>query len=201
MSHGAQVLYVALKRRLNHYNNGSVYLSQRIAAKELSSHHNQIARWFRELQYFGFIVMTQGACLGVEGRGKAPRWRLTEWWVLDKAPTRDFDRWDGTPFVDKKISRAGKHARSVREMRHTSVQENLAASSSSVRESPHKWTNGQCAGNPSQNYVATPTETTVSSLKTSERQFIAEPNSRTSLLKSETNAVASAAQIRCDEND
>jgi hypothetical protein len=25
----------------------------------------------------GFIVMTSGGCLGVEGKGRAPRWRLT----------------------------------------------------------------------------------------------------------------------------
>jgi hypothetical protein len=40
--------------------------------------HNEIARWFRELQFYGFIVMTKGGSLGVEGKGKAPHWRLTE---------------------------------------------------------------------------------------------------------------------------
>ncbi len=69
MSHGAQMLYVALKRR--HYNNnGRIFLSQRKAAKELKSHHNEIARWFRELQHYGFIVMTNAGYLGVEGKEK-----------------------------------------------------------------------------------------------------------------------------------
>ena len=59
LSHGARSLYVALKRRYNknNPNNGRIFLSQRIAATELSSHYKQIARWYRELQHFGFIVM------------------------------------------------------------------------------------------------------------------------------------------------
>ena len=48
--------------------------SQRVAAKELRSHHNEIERWFRELQHYGFIVMTMPGFLGVQGKGKAPRW-------------------------------------------------------------------------------------------------------------------------------
>ncbi len=70
LSHGAQALYVALKRRYNNnlHNNGNLFLSQRKAAQELASHHNQIARWFRELQHSGFIVQTKGAYLGLEGK-------------------------------------------------------------------------------------------------------------------------------------
>jgi hypothetical protein len=127
MSHGARSLYVALKLRYssNFNNNGRIFLSQRDAAEELNSHHNQIARWFRELQYFGFIVMTEGGCLGVEGRGKAPHWRLTEIGYMKAPPTRDFDRWNGKPFPEKKLkSRAGFLARGVLENAHTSVLEN-----------------------------------------------------------------------------
>lgn len=51
LSHGGRSLYVALKRRYNRdaHNNGWIYLSQRDAADEIGSHHNEIARWFREL--------------------------------------------------------------------------------------------------------------------------------------------------------
>ena len=107
MSHGAQMLYVALKRRfnLNTHNNGRIFLSQRMASKELRSHHNQIARWYRELQHFGFIVMMQPGCLGVEGRGQAPRWRLTELGYMNDPPTRDYERWDGTKFKTESRSR------------------------------------------------------------------------------------------------
>jgi hypothetical protein len=41
--------------------------------------------------------------LGVEARGKAPHWRLTEEWCLGKTPTRDFLLWDGTVFEPKEI--------------------------------------------------------------------------------------------------
>jgi len=140
MSHGAQMLYIALKRRywVKSHNNGKLFLSQRTAAKELSSHHNQIARWFRELQHYGFIKMTKSGYLGVEGKGRAPRWQLTELGCMNEHPTRDFTLWDGTKFKDQKAKpRAGKPAPGVRESRHTSVQENHAVERKSVREIPH----------------------------------------------------------------
>ena len=80
MSHGARSLYIALKRRYwpNKRNNGHIYLPTRKAAKELGSGLTQTVRWFRELQHYGFIVMTTPGYLGIEGKGRAPKWRLTE---------------------------------------------------------------------------------------------------------------------------
>jgi len=61
--------------------------------------------------------MTDPGGLGVEGKGKAPHFRLTEdeWpggrngntWML---PTKDYLKWDGTPFQDNRgaVSRARK---------------------------------------------------------------------------------------------
>ena len=126
MSHGARSLYVALMRRYNLklHNNGRIYLSQRDAAKELGSHHNEIARWFRELQFYGFIVMTKGASLGVEGKGKAPHWRLTELGYMNELPTRDFALWNGEKFVDRKTKpRAPFPSHTEQEMAHTQVRE------------------------------------------------------------------------------
>ena len=126
LSHGARVLYVALRRRYspNLHNNGRLFLSQRDASREIGSHHNEVARWFRELQHFGFIVRTTAGSLGLDGKGKAPHWRLTELGQMREPPTRDFDRWDGQPYRDRKIeSRAGKPARGVPEMEHTPVPE------------------------------------------------------------------------------
>jgi hypothetical protein len=79
MSHGARSLYVALKRRYypNTKNNGRIYLSQRQAQKELGSGMTEIVRWYRELQYYGFIVQMKPGYLGLEGKGRAPLWRLT----------------------------------------------------------------------------------------------------------------------------
>jgi hypothetical protein len=110
MSYGARWLYVHLKRRwsFKQKNNGRIYLSQRNAREEMGGPHlDSIGRWFRELQHYGFIVMTEPGCLGADGKGKAPHWRLTEaeWsggrngntWML---PTKDYLKWDGTIFRD-----------------------------------------------------------------------------------------------------
>ena len=105
MSHGAKSLYMALKRRVPFEHNRG-YLSFRHARSELKASPRKIADWFAELQHFGFIVLDQGGCLGVEGKGKSPHWRLTEKGTTSKrsadglpeAPTRDFLLWDGTRF-------------------------------------------------------------------------------------------------------
>jgi hypothetical protein len=44
--------------------------------------------------------MTSPGCLGVDGNGMAPHWRLTEVGYMNDPPTRDFGRWDGTKFKD-----------------------------------------------------------------------------------------------------
>jgi hypothetical protein len=126
MSHGARSLYVALRRRYSQHfhNNGRIYPSQRGAVTELGSHHNEIARWFRELQFYGFIVMTKGGSLGVEGRGRAPHWRLTELGYMNDLPTRDFERWNGQKFSDQKTKpRAPFPSHTAQEMAHTQVRE------------------------------------------------------------------------------
>jgi hypothetical protein len=76
--------------------------------------------------------------LGVEGKGKAPHWRLTELGCLGAFPTRDFERWDSSKFVDRKSkSRAPFPARGVPENRHGGVLENRATEANSVPESTH----------------------------------------------------------------
>jgi hypothetical protein len=106
MSHGARSLYVALRGRVANdvaRNNGRVFLSVRDACQEIGSGEEQVVRWFKELQHFGFIVMTSAGCLGVDGKGKAPHWRLTELGSRGvdgshEPPTRDFTRWNGQKF-------------------------------------------------------------------------------------------------------
>jgi hypothetical protein len=138
MSHGARSLYVALKQRYsaNFKNNGKIFLSQRDACAEIGSSANQVTRWFRELQYYGFIAMTVGGCLGVDGKGKAPHWRLTEVGYMTDPPTRDFLRWRGVGFSKhqpggdrtgpkpKTESRSGKGGHPVAENGDSSVAEN-----------------------------------------------------------------------------
>jgi hypothetical protein len=102
MSLGARMLYLHIKARYNRdsQNNGRLYLATRTAAKELGSGLTQIGRWFRELQHYGFIVMMKPGCLGVDGKGDAPRWRLTELGYMKDPPTREYTRWDGVLFDD-----------------------------------------------------------------------------------------------------
>jgi len=108
MSMGARCLYIALKRRYspNRHNNGRIHLSQREAREQLGASFTEIARWFRELQHYGLIVMMKPGCLGLEGKGKAPLWRLTEVAYLrgtsskgmEDMPTMDFLKWNGARF-------------------------------------------------------------------------------------------------------
>ena len=107
LSHGARSLYLSLKNHFTGHNNGRIYLSQRCAREELGSGgFTQITRWYRELQHFGFIVQTRGGTIGLNGRGTAAHWRLTELPYKDEQPTRDFDRWNGSPFrKDQKRTR------------------------------------------------------------------------------------------------
>jgi hypothetical protein len=103
LSFGARALFLALKMRWVK-NNGHVYLSQRDAEEELGrGNRNDIANWYRELEHYGFIVKTEAASLGVNGRGKAAHWRITDMPSRSgsgefKDPTKDFLKWDGTVF-------------------------------------------------------------------------------------------------------
>ena len=103
LSFGARALFTALRGRC-HHNNGHVYLSQRDAEEELGRcTRNDISNWYRELAHYVFIVQTEAASLGVDGKGKAPHWRITDLPIrngngqLDPA-TKDFLRWDGVLF-------------------------------------------------------------------------------------------------------
>jgi hypothetical protein len=104
MSPYARVLYMALKSRYSFKdrNNGRIYLSVRRAAEETGLDKKTIARAFREIQFYGFAVMTNPGCLGVEGRGKAPHYRLTELGYMTDPPTRDFMQWSGELFHEQK---------------------------------------------------------------------------------------------------
>jgi hypothetical protein len=103
MSFGARALFTALRMRCVK-NNGHVYLSQRDVGEELGHNdRHDIANWFRELQHYGLIIQTEGACLGVDGKGKAPHWRITDMPTRNGsgeliAATKDFLKWDGVVF-------------------------------------------------------------------------------------------------------
>ncbi|MCK1753804.1 hypothetical protein IVA78_00835 [Bradyrhizobium sp. 137] len=103
LSFGARALFTALRTHCVK-NNGHVYLSHRDACEELGhKSRNDIANWYRELVHYGFIVQTEAASLGIEGRGKATHWRITDMPTRKgnnelETPTKDFLRWDGVVF-------------------------------------------------------------------------------------------------------
>ena len=104
MSPYAREIYLTLKSRYSFdaRNNGRIYVSTRDAAEDTGFDKKTVARALHELQHYGFIVMREAGCLGVEGRGKAPHWRLTELGYMREPPTRDFLNWDGTIFQEQK---------------------------------------------------------------------------------------------------
>jgi hypothetical protein len=107
MSYGAGWLYVALKRRAN--SGPRAYISYRDAIAVLACSRGKLREWFAELEHYGFIRLHAHGCLGTEGKGKAPHWRLTEKGQTSKAspeglfepPPNDFLKWDGTLFDPK----------------------------------------------------------------------------------------------------
>ena len=50
---------------------------------------------------YGHKIRNNGR-LGVEGKGKATHWRLTELGYMHEPPTRDFLKWDGEMFHEQK---------------------------------------------------------------------------------------------------
>jgi hypothetical protein len=104
LSHGGRSLYAALRARYNSKLQNAVYLSTRDTAKELGSHSHRdnVRRWFRELDYYGFIRMVSPTHHGVNGHGRAPHFRLTEEFYLGQAATRDYLNWSGEPFREQK---------------------------------------------------------------------------------------------------
>jgi hypothetical protein len=52
--------------------------------------------------YIALIVLTRPGFLGIEGKGKAPHWRLTELAYKNDPPSREFMNWNGVPFQAQK---------------------------------------------------------------------------------------------------
>jgi hypothetical protein len=110
MSPHARIMNIALRARFNHKNpnNGWLYLPTRIAARETGLSKDTAASGHRENEHYGFVVMTRGGCLGVDGKGKAPHWRLTDLPYMHEPPTKDFLAWNGKPFANVRGGRNWK---------------------------------------------------------------------------------------------
>jgi hypothetical protein len=101
LPHGARSLYLLIKRFYKRKHQGPVYLSVRFAAKELDASRNTVADWLSALAIYGFVVKTERGSLGLDGKGKAALYRLTDEPFKGKPPTRDFLRWKNLEPVPK----------------------------------------------------------------------------------------------------
>lgn len=102
MSYGARALYTHMRGEMRNdaKDNGKRWFSCRDVAKAIGTGSmNSVVRWFAELEHYGFIRKTSPGFLGSDGRGIAARYRLTEYEHGTHPPTRDFEKWDHTPFV------------------------------------------------------------------------------------------------------
>jgi hypothetical protein len=101
LSDGSQRLYIALKAKADNKHN-TAYLSTRDAANALGRRNRlKIREWYAELEHYRFIVMLSPGCLGTDGKGKAPHWRLADKGTTRggyEPPMQDFLRWDGVLF-------------------------------------------------------------------------------------------------------
>ena len=102
LSVGARAAFFILKSNYNTKAQNSVYLPARRGAKELNANKDTVRKWMRELEHYGFIIMVEGAHLGVQGTGKAARYRLTDSKYAGKSATYDFQNWDGVLFDQQK---------------------------------------------------------------------------------------------------
>jgi hypothetical protein len=98
---GARALHIELRRRLRNdgLNNGKIFRSCRDAAEAIGVGRNAVARWYRELEHYGFVRKTADGFLGSDGQGIAARYRFTDLAYGTHPPTRDFEKWDGKLFA------------------------------------------------------------------------------------------------------
>ncbi len=101
MSMGARMLDIALQRRMyfKDNNNGRIHMSTREGAAgawRATGHRSRLAA--RSSEHYGFIVPTIRHSLGVDGKGKATHYRLTDWREGNGRSiegTKDYLKWDG----------------------------------------------------------------------------------------------------------
>jgi hypothetical protein len=101
MTPEGRLLWIELRGWLRNdgLNNGKVRLSCRDGAEAIGLHKDTIAHRFVELEHFGFLRKTAEGFLGSDGRGIAAKYRFTDLAHGTHAATRDYEKWDRSPFV------------------------------------------------------------------------------------------------------
>jgi hypothetical protein len=103
MSPWARLLWIDMRGWLRNddLNNGKLFRSCRDAAKTLGFDKKTVARAFAENEHFGFVRRTADGFLGGDGHGIAAHYRFTDLVYGTQPPTRDFEKWEGSPFVHR----------------------------------------------------------------------------------------------------
>jgi hypothetical protein len=126
MAPGARLLHIELRGWLRNdsLNNGKVHLSCRKAAEAIGMNKETISFYYAENEHFGFLRKTAEGFLGSDGRGIAAKYRFTDLAYGAHAATRDYEKWDGSPFVytphrrtQKNRNPYGKSGHPVRKIR------------------------------------------------------------------------------------
>jgi len=103
-------------------NNGRMWLSDRDAEKAIGINKSTVVRAYAQNEHFGFLRQTSGGCLGSDGQGFAAHYRFTDLPYDTHPPTRDFEKWDGSPFVYKARRPSRRKQNPVRKMRTPRTQ-------------------------------------------------------------------------------
>jgi hypothetical protein len=101
MSPEARLLWIELRGWLKNdwSNNGRMFRSCRDAAEAIGMNKDTVYRKYVELEHFGFLCRTSEGFLGIDGFGHATHFRFTDLPYGTHPPTRDFEKWDGSPFI------------------------------------------------------------------------------------------------------
>jgi hypothetical protein len=101
MSFGARLLHIEFRGwlRNDRLNNGHLFLSCRSAANAMGASRTRVTGWYAENEHFGFLRKTAEGFLGSDGRGIAAKYRFTDLAYGTHPPTRDYEKWEGQPFV------------------------------------------------------------------------------------------------------
>lgn len=97
----ARALFFELKLLYNRDTEGPVGMSSRQAARLLGITQKTALVMLRQVQHYGFAVKMTAGYLGLNGKGVATQWRLTDEPYQGKPATLDFNRWNGTLFDAK----------------------------------------------------------------------------------------------------
>ncbi len=90
MSANAAKVHIVLCHRYNGFNNSEISLPERKGGEMTGLDRRTVRRALAELESLGFIEKMKDHRLGLGGKGRAAKWRLTHEPANSRGPTREF---------------------------------------------------------------------------------------------------------------